>query len=62
MEMQLNSDSQITDRSNFRKLFLSKLPLIKEDMYDEFKEFMDDSEFDLYLRRAVSKYEGHNFI
>ena len=62
LEMQLNNDSQITDRSNFRKLFLSKLPLIKEDMYEEFKEYMDDGEFDLYLRRAVSKYEGHDFI
>ena len=62
LEMQLNSDSQITNRSNFRKLFLSKLPLIKEDMYEEFKEYMDDGEFDLYLRRAVSKYEGHDFI
>jgi len=62
IEMQLNNDSQITDRSNFRKLFLSKLPFIKEDMYKEFTEYMDDAEFDLYLRRAVSKYQGHDFI
>ena len=62
LEMQLNNDSQITDRSNFRKLFRSKLPFIKEDMYKEFTEYMDDAEFDLYLRRAVSKYQGHDFI
>ena len=60
LEMHLNNDSQITNRSNFRKLFLSKLPIIKEEMYKEFKNYMNDSEFDLYLRRAVSKYEGED--
>ncbi|MDC0231525.1 hypothetical protein OAK19_06120 [Aureispira] len=62
VEMHLNKDGEITNRSNFRKLFREKLPQIKEEMYEEFKDYMDDSEFDLYLRRAVSKYEGHDFI
>ena len=33
----------------------------KEELYKEFTEFVDDTDFDLYIRKAISSYEGINF-
>ena len=61
-EMRLNTDNEITLRKHFLRFFREKLPLITADMYPEFKEYMEDQEFALYLRYAIAKYEGHNFL
>jgi hypothetical protein len=45
-------------RQYFSLFFRSHLPFIREEMYAEFKEFMDDTEFDLYMRKAMVHYEG----
>jgi hypothetical protein len=31
---------------------------IREEMYKEFKEYLEDSEFDIYFRDAISLYES----
>ena len=55
----INSIKTIGDRPNFLKFFRDNVPIIREEMYEEFKEDMEESEFDLYFRRAIAKYEGH---
>jgi NAD kinase len=49
--------SKYQERRNFLALLRSALPSIKEELYSEFREYMDDATFDLYLRQAFSSYE-----
>jgi len=59
-EMMLDS-SKFKDRQNFLLFFRTYLPILKEELYKEFTEFVDDTDFDLYMRKAISSYEGINF-
>ena len=59
-EMMLDS-SRFKDRQNFLLFFRTYLPILKEELYKEFTEFVDDTDFDLYIRKAISSYEGINF-
>ena len=59
-EMMLDS-SKFKDRQNFLLFFRTYLPILKEELYKEFTEFIDDTDFDLYIRKAISSYEGINF-
>ena len=59
-EMMLDS-SKFKDRQNFLLFFRTYLPILKEELYKEFTEFVDDTDFDLYIRKAISSYEGINF-
>lgn len=59
-EMMLDS-SRFKDRQNFLLFFRTYLPILKEELYKEFIEFVDDTDFDLYIRKAISSYEGINF-
>lgn len=45
-------------RQYFSLFFRSHVAFIREEMYAEFKEFMDDTTFDLYMRKALMHYEG----
>lgn len=56
-EMMINP-SQFQLRSNFLKFFRDCISFIREDMYQEFREYMSDSDYDLYFRKAIFKYEG----
>jgi hypothetical protein len=56
-EMMINP-SQFQLRSNFLKFFRDTISFIREDMYQEFREYMSDSDYDLYFRKAIFKYEG----
>ena len=62
VEMSLQTDLQISSRQNFMKFFRSSLPNIKEEMYEKYKDYISDTDFDLYMRKAVARYEGHEFI
>lgn len=57
-ELTLNS-SDYEKRKNFLKFFREVLPNIKEDMYNEFNQNLNDTDFDLYMRMAISCYEGY---
>ena len=45
-------------RQNFLKFFRDNMLSIREQLYEEFKDFITDTEFDLYTRKAISHYEG----
>jgi len=44
-------------RKNFLKFFRKNVSSIREEMYQEFKQHITDTEYDLYFRKAVSMYE-----
>lgn len=44
-------------RENFLKFFRDNLPSLRDELYQEFKEYITDSQFDLFFRNAVSMYE-----
>jgi len=55
-EMSVKS-SDWHNRTNFLAFFRKHMLSIREEMYREFCKHVDDFEFDLYFRDAISKYE-----
>ena len=47
------------ERKVFLKFFRDNVPYIKEDLYEEYKEYISDTDFDLYMIKAISHYEGN---
>lgn len=47
-------------RGKFLKFFREHISKIREDMFQEFKDFMSDTDYDLYFRKAIMNYEGMN--
>lgn len=56
-EMVLPS-SFIDERLHFSLFFRTYVAYIREEMYREFKDHLDDTSFDLYMRKAMIHYEG----
>jgi hypothetical protein len=56
-EMTLSS-SKFANRQHFLLFFKTCMPKIYKEMFEEFKDYITDSEFDLSFRRAISIYEG----
>jgi hypothetical protein len=52
------SCSKYNERPSFLLFFRTYMSDIREEMYKEFKEYISDSEFDLYFRKALSYYDG----
>lgn len=50
------------DKQEFQKLLRTILPNIIESIKIEFKDHISESDIDLYIRRALSVFEGHEFI
>jgi len=50
--------SEFRYRINFLKFFRDHMLKIREELYLEFKEYITDEMFDLYIRKAISSYEG----
>ena len=48
------------NRKYFSLFFRYYVGKIREELYDEFKEYLDDTTFDLYMRKALIHYEGAN--
>jgi hypothetical protein len=62
MEMMLENEDY-NSRKNFMKFFVDNIPYIREELYKEFKEFVNDVDFDMACRKAIANYEGlQNFI
>ena len=55
-EMTLES-SKPEDRIHFLRFFRQVIPDIRVEMYEEFRGHVDDTDFDLYFRSAISVYE-----
>jgi len=49
----------VQNRLNFFKFFRENLSDIRESLWDDFKEFITQTDFDLYFRRALMHYEGY---
>lgn len=47
-------------RKNFLNFFRKNISKIREDMYQEFKDYITDQDFDLFFRKAIMHYEGIN--
>jgi hypothetical protein len=61
--MELCEDtSQWGKRTNFLLFFRTYLPVLQKELYEEFKSYLTDSEIDLYIRKAISTYEGVKFM
>jgi hypothetical protein len=56
-EMTVRSDKH-KERMNFLHFFGCSMLQIREEMYEEFKNHICDTDFDLYFRVAISSYEG----
>lgn len=50
--------SEYSSRRNFALFFRNSVAPIKEEMYEEFKEFVSDEMFDTSMRCAILRYEG----
>lgn len=59
-EMSLPS-SQYRNRQNFLLFFRSNMSSIRQEMYEEFKTYISDNDYDLYFRKAIFVYEGENY-
>lgn len=60
-EMMLETN-KFNDRRHFLIFFRVYMLRIREELYEEFKEYITDTEFDLCIRKAISSYEGVNFL
>jgi hypothetical protein len=60
-EMMINSDDYGV-RKNFLKFFRKNMLSIRQELYSEFKEYIQDSDFDLYFRAALSSYETGGYV
>ena len=45
-------------RLHFLKFFREHISHIRQEMYEEFREFMTDTDYDFYFRKAIIHYEG----
>ncbi len=47
-------------RRNFLRFFRENISKIRQEMYEEFRHYITDEDFDLYIKKAVLRYEGYN--
>lgn len=60
-EMTLET-SEYNKRKNFLRFLRQNVLSIREELWSEFKEHIEDTDFDLYFRAAISMYETGNFL
>jgi len=52
------STSKYEARAHFLDFFRDNVLSIRDEMHAEFREYMDDTTFDLYFRQSISNYES----
>jgi len=67
-EFQINVLNEITiesssfnERKNFMLFLRSNISSIQTELFEEFKNYVSDTDFDLAFRRAIYNYEGCNY-
>lgn len=50
--------SEYSDRKNIMGFFRKHIATIKEQLFEEYKDIVSDTDFDLYLKQALLVYEG----
>jgi len=58
-EMMVKS-SKSYERRSFGLFFRTHMPSIRQELADEFKEFISETDFDLFFRKAIMIYEGES--
>lgn len=59
LEEMTEVSSNFQKRLNFLHFIRDNMLSIREEMYEEFKEYISDTDFDLYFRKAISVFEGN---
>lgn len=49
---------KFSERPNFLLFFRTYMSSIRQELFEEFKEYINSCDFDLYFRKAISSYEG----
>jgi len=49
-------------RKDFLTFFRVNMLSIREEMYEEFKNYISDTDYDLYFRTAISHYESGEYV
>ena len=62
LEMTLNADKDILSRKHFLDFFRQHISHLKDDIYKDVKDDVTDVDFELYFRKAMSHYEGIDFL
>jgi hypothetical protein len=60
-EMSVNSND-FNSRRNFLKFFRKNMLDIRQEMYEEFKHHITDTDYDLYFRAAIATYETGGYV
>ena len=60
-EMTLET-TEYEKRKHFLKFLRQEVFVLREELYHEFKQYITDTDFDLYFRAAMSMYETGQFI
>lgn len=60
-EMSLNCHDY-ESRKNFLKFFRKNMLSIRQELYEEFKDHISDTDFDLYFRAAIASYETGGYV
>lgn len=60
-EIMINSN-EFESRKNFLKFFRKNMLSIREELYEEFKDHITDTDFDLYFRYAISNYDTGMYV
>jgi len=58
-EMMIKS-SKSYERRSFGLFFRTHMPAIRQELAEEFKEFVSETDFDLFFRKAIMMYEGES--
>lgn len=53
LDPDLTDDESKDIRNVYRRFFMKKMPVIREEMYGEFKAYISDDEFDKNFRKAI---------
>lgn len=60
-EMTIDSNDY-NSRKRFLKFLRTNMLSIREELYEEFRQYISDTDFDLYFRSAISKYEIGDYV
>lgn len=61
LSLKTKHDRNYREKQYFRHFFSKNMLKIREEMYEEFKEYITDTDYDLYFRQAISAYEIAEF-
>ena len=60
--IEMLESNNYTNRPYFIHFFRNTVPEIKEELYNEFKDYVTDNDFDLSIRKAILNYESSEKI